>query len=134
VFILVAVLIASVVVATWRLRAVAAVGNPNDGAAAAALLSHSQGERWVLTDYPMDAYRAGLLVPPEVAVYSLKRLVEGDLPAQLVTWVIRERRPAQVMFRRFPIEPEVENFLAASSYVRVSAGLDERYYIRPYSP
>lgn len=86
-------------------------------------------EPWVLTDNAMDAYRAGVLVPAELAVYTGNRVSHGYLPVELIISVIRDRRPSQVMFRRFPIEPQVQRYLNDSGYVRMIWSA-EPHYIR----
>jgi uncharacterized membrane protein len=90
---------------------------------------HSSVEPWVVTDWPMDAYRAGVLVPPELAVFVLKRRLNGYLPTKLIISVIRERSPSQVMFSWFSVDPELERFLKNSLYVRMIWSA-EPHYIR----
>jgi 4-amino-4-deoxy-L-arabinose transferase-like glycosyltransferase len=57
--------------------------------------------RWMATDLPMYAFRAGLLVPPEMAVVSRKRLVAGDFPDQELDALLRRYNPELVMLDRF---------------------------------
>jgi hypothetical protein len=95
--------------------------------ATAEFRKYSTAEPWVVTDLPMAAYRAGVLVPPELAVFSAKRWINGYLPTPLIISVIRERRPSQVMFHFFSVDSELEHFLNNSFYVRWSA---EPHYIR----
>ena len=66
---------------------------------------------WMVTDAPMDAFRAGLLVPPELAVYTWKRLKVRALTGADVIKAIRVRKPQQVGFRRFPVDPTVRAHL-----------------------
>ena len=47
----------------------------------------------------MDAYRAGVLVPPELAVFSAKRRINGYLPTERIISVIRERRAGEQQAR-----------------------------------
>jgi uncharacterized membrane protein len=91
--------------------------------------NHPTAEPWVVTDWPMDAYRAGVLVPPELAVFVEKRRLNGYLPTKLIISVIRERRPSQVMFNWLPVDPELERFLNNSFYVRM-IWTAERHYVR----
>jgi len=98
-------------------------------AAMAKLKSNPPDKQWVVTDLGIDAYRAGALVPPELAVYSSKRWISGYLPAKLVISVIRDRRPSQVMFNWLPLDPEVKHFLDDSFYIRMIWST-EPHYIR----
>jgi hypothetical protein len=86
-------------------------------------------ERWVVSDEAIDAYRAKVLVPPELAVFSFKRLKQGYLPVETIMHAIREYRPSVVRFHRFPVDPVVDIFLRESSYVVVTAA-GGRNYIR----
>ena len=96
--------------------------------ATAEFRKYSIAESWVVTDLPMAAYRAGVLVPPELAVFSGKRWYNGYLSTKLIISVIRDRRPSQVMFRLLPVDPELEHFLNNSFYVRWSA--EQSSYLR----
>jgi 4-amino-4-deoxy-L-arabinose transferase-like glycosyltransferase len=68
---------------------------------------------WMATDLPMYAFRADILVPPEMAVVSRKRLVAGDFPDQELVAVIRQYNPELVMLDRFDY-PGVQQTLDAS--------------------
>jgi hypothetical protein len=70
------------------LRHFAAKDGP-DGAAA----------KWVLSDDPHVVHAAGLLVPPETAVLSLKRL-HRDLTDAVLLDVIARRRPGLIVLIR----------------------------------
>jgi 4-amino-4-deoxy-L-arabinose transferase-like glycosyltransferase len=56
---------------------------------------------WVVTDMPMYAFRTGVPVPPELAVFSAKRVETGDLTEADILAAVREYRPEQIMFGRF---------------------------------
>lgn len=76
---------------------------------------------WVVTDSPMDAFRAGLLVPPELAVFSRKRMLNGGLTASELLRVVQTRQPRQVMFRRFPPDPALKRHLD-TRYIATTRG------------
>jgi len=57
--------------------------------------------RWLVTDQPMYAFREGLLVPPELAVLSSKRVETGNLTADEVQTVIQHYQPEQILIGRF---------------------------------
>lgn len=93
-----------------------------------AFKTYPPAEKWVVTDDEMDAYRAGVLIPPELAVFTGKRVSHGYLPPDTIISVIRERQPSQVMFRRFTIDSEVKRYLD-TTYVRLIWSR-EPHYIR----
>ena len=58
------------------------------------------GDR-VVTDRPIDAYHAGKLVPPELAVWSKKRRLTGNLTDEEILTVIGSNPDTQVSLGRF---------------------------------
>jgi hypothetical protein len=84
-------------------------------------------ERWVVTDEAIEAYRAKVLVPPELAVFSFKRLKQGYLPAETIMNAISEYQPSVVRFSRFPVDPAVDRFLRESSYIAMTAAGGQNY-------
>lgn len=74
---------------------------------------YANQNNWIVTDRPVFAFYAKLFVPPEMAVFSWKRLVTGDLTADDIVKYIRKYRPPLILFNRFPsieknILPEIE--------------------------
>ncbi|HWQ10992.1 MAG TPA: glycosyltransferase family 39 protein [Holophaga sp.] len=57
---------------------------------------------WVVTDRPIYAFRAGLLVPPEMAVLSRKRVFTERSGDGWMLACLRRYRPEQVALARFP--------------------------------
>jgi Dolichyl-phosphate-mannose-protein mannosyltransferase len=84
-------------------------------------------EGWVVADESIDAYRAKVLVPPELAVFSLKRVKTGYLPAEMIINTISTYRPSVVRFSLLPVEPAVDHFLRESSYVALTAAGGQNY-------
>jgi hypothetical protein len=77
----------------------------------AAWLAEARADAWVLADHAMDAYRAQRLVPPELAVWSAKRMIAGELPPQDLIAVVQKRRPERILLRRFDQPQEFLDFL-----------------------
>jgi hypothetical protein len=57
--------------------------------------------RWLFTDVPIAAFYANLNVPPEIAVFSNKRLKSGDLTTTKLTQILQTYRPEQVLLGRY---------------------------------
>ncbi len=88
-----------------------------------------QGQtNWVVTDLPMYAYRVGLLVPPETAVFSAKRVETGFLTDTDLLAVLQQYTPEQVLLGRFRY-PEVEAYLDENYHV-VHQDDQTKLYIR----
>jgi hypothetical protein len=68
---------------------------------------------------PMYAFRAGVPVPPEMAVVSRKRLVAGDFPDQELVAIIQKYNPELVMLDRFDY-PGVQKTLDANYDMKYS--------------
>ena len=73
-----------------------------DSAGAFALVRHMQAfgpqTRWVVTDLPMLAFHAQLKVPPELVVFSSKRIGSGNLSPAYILQVMERYTPEQVVF------------------------------------
>ena len=66
--------------------------------------------KWMVTDEPMFAFRAGISVPPNLAVISWKRFAAGDLTADEILQTLLQLRPEQVLFGRFDL-PKINQYL-----------------------
>lgn len=83
---------------------------------------------WLVTDTPLDAFRAGLLVPPELVVYSRKRIAVGQLTPEDVLESIRRRHPVQVSFRRLDVDPSILAYLG-EHYLLTQHGEGHWHYL-----
>jgi hypothetical protein len=55
----------------------------------------------MVTDLPLYAFRAGLTVPPELAVFSYKRVITGNLPEELIVQIVEDTKPRLILLGRF---------------------------------
>jgi len=94
----------------------------------AKIIQHAQQTQWVITDSPMYAFRAGLLVPPHLAVISRKRLATGTLNESEILHTIREWKPEQVLIARFKW-PSIVNYLE-EHYRAIYFQDDKKLYLR----
>lgn len=83
----------------------------------------------IVTDRPMFAFRAGLEVPPELAVFSKKRLTTGWLTESQVVAAVQAYAPRVVLLARFDL-PVVRAHLE-QRYQLVYAYYPFRLYVRP---
>lgn len=83
---------------------------------------------WVVTDRPLYAFRAGLLVPPNLAVISWKRLVTGSLTEQEILDTIRTIRPGYILLTRFNW-PLIQGYLV-DHYRLIYSQFDRMLYLR----
>jgi 4-amino-4-deoxy-L-arabinose transferase-like glycosyltransferase len=83
---------------------------------------------WLVTDRPMYAFRAGLLVPPELAVFSSKRVETGYLTASEVQAVIQRYQPEQILIGRFEF-PGFDQAIQ-SNYRMIYESRDYQLFVR----
>jgi hypothetical protein len=65
---------------------------------------------WIVTDIPMYAFRMDKPVPPELAVFTWKRMMTGNLTDEQVLETIVEYQPEQVLLGRFMF-PDLQEYL-----------------------
>jgi hypothetical protein len=58
--------------------------------------------QWLFTDLPMVAFYTGLKVPPELAVFSTKRIASGSLSDAKLAKILKTYQPEQVLLGRYP--------------------------------
>jgi hypothetical protein len=89
---------------------------------------YSPETEWVVTDLPMYAFRVGLPVPPNLAVFTSKRVASGNLDEEAVIDTIKELKPRQVLMGRFQF-PKLEAYLMENYQLILSRG-DQHLYLR----
>lgn len=82
---------------------------------------HASPNEQIVTDRPMYAFRAGLSVPPELAVFSRKRLFSKALNQSDVIEIIERLEPREVLLARF-------------HWVGVTEYLEEDYRMIEFGP
>ncbi|NEP73880.1 MAG: glycosyltransferase family 39 protein [Okeania sp. SIO2G4] len=65
------------------------------------LIKHKNSTKWLFTDVPIYGFYADLLVPPEIAVFSTKRIKTGQLTQDEVYELLVKYRPEQILIGRF---------------------------------
>lgn len=79
------------------------------------ILAARPGGGWMVTDAPIDAFRAGYLVPPELVAHLTQQRRAGAPKADPVIQAVERWRPEQLAFRRIKLDPSMV------------AGLGQRY-------
>lgn len=88
--------------------------------------------QWVFTDMALYPFYAGLRVPPEIAVFSRKRLISGDLTPSVMVEILQRYRPEQVLLTRFKDDLLADAGFAdylATHYTKVYDNPDVAYYL-----
>jgi hypothetical protein len=68
------------------------------------IMQYSRETNWFITDLPIYAFYSGLPIPPNLAVFSAKRVETGNLSEEEVLATINKLQPEQVLLgrNRFP--------------------------------
>jgi len=90
------------------------------------MIRYAPQSKWVVTDLPMYAFQAGLPVPPNLAVFSLKRFASGNLTEDDIVQTIQEYRPEQILLGRQEY-PVIKKFLMERYTMIFTKGMVELY-------
>lgn len=86
--------------------------------------------RWLYTDRPIWCAHANILIPPELAVLSLKRIASGDITHAEFLRLLHHYRPEQILLQRRHFEDEkFHEFLRAFYDVVIEEG-NLKYLVR----
>lgn len=83
------------------------------------LLQHPNQTRWIFTDRPIYAFYAGLRVPPEIAVLSIKRVLTAQISQDTLLDVLKHYQPDQLLLSRFRVE--------ASAHAAMNRYINQHY-------
>ncbi|WP_278751196.1 hypothetical protein [Fischerella thermalis] len=75
------------------------------------ILKYKSLTNWVFTDNPMYAFYNDLIVPPEIAVISYKRINSGDLTFTKMLAILNKYHPEQVILTRWTTQIKSEKSL-----------------------
>ncbi len=93
------------------------------------MMNHAHESEWVVTDKPMYAFRAGLAVPPDIAVFSEKRIVSGNLTEEEIIGIVDEYHPEQILIARFRL-PELEEHIQDDYKIIYTRGKRNLYLLK----
>ena len=68
------------------------------------MVNNAGADDWIVTDRPMYAFRAGLLVPPQIAVLTGKRLRTGRIDEAMLMQAVGDYQAREVLLARFEWE------------------------------
>jgi 4-amino-4-deoxy-L-arabinose transferase-like glycosyltransferase len=74
------------------------------------MIRYAPQTHWVVTDLPMYAFRAGLPVPPNLAVFTTKRIKTGNLTEEEIVETMQTYQPEEVLFTQ-PYFPGITQYL-----------------------
>lgn len=93
------------------------------------LKSHAAQTKWVYTDRATFAFYANVMIPPELAVVPLKRILAGRITDQEVVNYLYHYKPEQIVLQRpFLYNHNTDEFLKRF-YVQVLQDGSLRYYV-----
>jgi len=102
--------------------------SPDQSALLGEIAKYKRQAHWLMTDRPIYAFRAGLPVPPLLAVSSWKRLASGQLSDASVLEMMERTSPELVLLVRW--RWEALDGLLSSRYRLVVSNETGRLYVR----
>jgi 4-amino-4-deoxy-L-arabinose transferase-like glycosyltransferase len=75
------------------------------------VLHYRNSSHWLFTDRPIYGFYTNLRVPPEIAVFSYKRLNSGGLTSEELLSVLENYRPEQIVLARLTSQIKSDNQL-----------------------
>jgi 4-amino-4-deoxy-L-arabinose transferase-like glycosyltransferase len=75
--------------------------NPENHMLVERLLEYKPSTHWLFTDMPIYAFYAGINVPPDMAVFSQKRLRAGNMTLETINSSLQTYHPEQILLGRF---------------------------------
>jgi hypothetical protein len=104
--------------------------SPTEVKVLAELKERRADTRWLYTDRPIWCAHANILIPPELAVLSLKRIASGDITHAEFLRLLHHYRPEQILLQRRHFEDEkFHEFLRAFYDVVIEEG-NLKYLVR----
>ncbi len=104
--------------------------SPTEVKVLAELKERRADTRWLYTDRPIWCAHANILIPPELAVLSLKRIASGDITHAEFLRLLYHYRPEQILLQRRHFEDEkFHEFLRAFYDVVIEEG-NLKYLVR----
>ena len=104
--------------------------SPTEVKVLAQLKERRADTRWLYTDRPIWCAHASILIPPELAVLSLKRIASGDITHAEFLRLLYHYRPEQIVLQRRHFEDEkFHEFLRAFYDVVIEEG-NLKYLVR----
>lgn len=82
------------------------------------ILRYKPVTNWIFTDRPIYAFKAGLTVPPETAVISIKRFNSGNLTLADLLAVWQRYQPEQILLARWT--DKIQQDQALSAYLKTN--------------
>ncbi|WP_228055830.1 hypothetical protein [Lusitaniella coriacea] len=94
------------------------------------ILEYKENTHWLFTDNPGYAFYSNILVPPEIAVLSRKRVASGEVTQEYLNALLNKYQPEQIILERFPevyepIRPELE-----ANYSKIYEKGSTRHFVR----
>jgi len=102
---------------------------PNHDKTLRIVFKYAPQSTWMVTDLPMFAFRAGLPVPPNLAVFTAKRYASGFITQEDMIEAVEEYQPEQVLLGRYEY-PLVDSYLVSQNYQLVHQADQVKLYIR----
>ncbi len=97
------------------------------------LRARKNNTRWLITDRPIFAFYSGILVPPELALISNKRILARHFTENYLSGLIAKYKPEQILLTRFKVYGDKLLIFIKQDYTKIYQGkLYNRIWIPLY--
>ena len=96
------------------------------------VFAYQEETEWLFTDFPMYSFYANLKVPPEIAVFSRKRLEAGNLTKAQLQAVVENYQPKQLIVGRFGELPSILEENLSENYTKAYEHKGLTQYLRDF--
>lgn len=96
------------------------------------VLAYQDETEWLFTDFPMYGFYANLKVPPEIAVFSRKRLESGNITETELQSVVEDYQPKQILMGRFGELPSILEENLSKNYTKAYEQEGLTQYLRNF--
>ncbi len=98
------------------------------------VLALQASTHWLFTDLPIVAFYTSLKVPPELAVFSTKRIASGSLSDAALMRILQNYQPEQVVLGRYPnVKLALEPYLNQHYVKQYEKDKIAHYVLKPKS-
>ncbi|QDZ40207.1 hypothetical protein FRE64_09750 [Euhalothece natronophila Z-M001] len=94
------------------------------------VLAYQEETEWLFTDFPIYSFYANLQVPPEIAVFSRKRLESENITENELQAVVENYQPKQILMGRFGQLPSILEDHLNENYTKAYEHEELAQYLR----
>ncbi len=90
------------------------------------LLKYKHNTRWIFSDIPSFAFSTGMLIPPEIAVTSVKRELASESAGDYFVRILEKYTPEQILLSStYEYSPKIISYIQ-KNYIKIYDGYEQK--------